>query len=163
MAERYVHSNPTTALSTGYLGNRDEKMMQALVAAGAFVALADGRVEAVERDELVNYIHRQEFVPTISQHDIAEAFDNRVRQLGDRDTANLIVEAFQPLAGLSLASVVVRTAERVAAADRQIHPGELRALKLIRLIMVTLPATRCAPSQQDDAARTRCSLGTGSI
>jgi tellurite resistance protein TerB len=142
MSERYVHSTPTTALSRGYLGNRDEEVMQALVTAGAFVALADGRVEAIERDELVNYIGRQEFVPTISQRDIAEAFDNRVRQLRDRDTANAIVEAFQPLAGLSLASVVVRTAERVAAADRQIHLGELRALKLIRLIMITLPATR---------------------
>jgi tellurite resistance protein TerB len=143
MAERYIHSSTATAeLSTGCLDNRDNEVMRALVTAGALVALADGRVEAVERDELVNYIDRQEFVPTISQHDIAEAFDNRVRQLEDRDTANVIMESFQPLAGLSLASVVVRTAERVAAADRQIHPGELRALKLIRLIMITLPARR---------------------
>jgi hypothetical protein len=52
------------------------------------------------------------------------------------------MEALRPLAGLSLASVVVRTAERVAAADRKIHPGELRALKLIRLIMMTLPVER---------------------
>jgi tellurite resistance protein len=142
MAERHIHSSTATALTSGCLDNRDEEVMQALVTAGALVALADGRVEAVERDELVNYIDRQEFLPTLSQHEIAEAFDNRVRQLGDRDTANVIVQAFQPLAGLSLASVVVRTAERVAAADRQIHPGELRALKLIRLIMITLPATR---------------------
>ena len=142
MAERYIHSTAPAELSTGCLNNRDEEVMQALVTAGALVALADGRVAAVERDELVNYIDRQGFVPTISQHDIAEAFDNRVRQLEDRDSANMIVAAFQPLAGLSLASVVVCTAERVAAADRQIHPGELRALKLIRLIMITLPATR---------------------
>jgi tellurite resistance protein TerB len=155
MAERYIHSSPTTALNTGYLSNRDEEVMQALVTAGAFVVLADSRVDAIEPDELVNCIDRQEFVPTISQNNIAEAFDNRVRQLGDRDTANVIVETFQPLAGPSLASVVVRTAERVAAADRQIYAGELRVLKLIRLIMVTLPVTRCAPSQHDDDARTR--------
>jgi tellurite resistance protein TerB len=143
MTERYIHSSTTTTeLGTGCLDNRDQEVMQALVTAGAFVALADGRVDAVERNELVNFIDRQGLVPTISQHDIAEAFDNRVQQLEDRDTANVIVEAFQPLAGLSLASVVVRIAERVAAADRQIHPGELRALKLIRLIMTTLPATR---------------------
>src|SRR6266487_1128396 len=37
------------------------------------------------------------------------------------------VYSFRPLAGRSLASVVVRTAERVAAADRQIHRGELHA------------------------------------
>ena len=64
-----------------------------------------------------------------------------MRQLEDRHGANTIVETLGRLAGLSLASIVVRTAERVAAADRKIHPGELRALKLIRLVMMTLPAT----------------------
>jgi tellurite resistance protein len=142
MAERHAHSSTTSGeLTTGGLDNRDQRVMQALVTAGALVALADGRVDTIEREELVNFVDRQGLVPTISQHDIAEAFDNRVRQLEDRDSANVIMEAFRPLAGLSLASVVVRTAERVAAADGQIHPGELRALKLIRLIMITLPAT----------------------
>jgi hypothetical protein len=52
----------------------------------------------------------------------------------------VIVEKLRPLAGLSLASVVIRTAERVAAADRQIHRNELQAIKLIRLFMASLPA-----------------------
>ena len=109
------------------------------IGASAFVALADGRVESVERHELVRYIHQQEFVPTIAQHEIAKAFDDRVRQLEERDGAELIAKTFRPLAGLSLASVVVRTAERVAAADRQIRSAELLALKLIRLFLQTLP------------------------
>jgi tellurite resistance protein len=111
MAKRYSRSNITTAeLAADYLDQRDEEVMQALVTAGAFVAFADGQVEAVERDELVNFIHRQGLVPTISQHEIGEVFDSRVRQLEDRDSANVIVKAFRPLAGLSLSSVVVRTA-----------------------------------------------------
>ena len=52
----------------------------------------------------------------------------------------------RPLAGLSLASVVVPTAERVAAADRKIHPGELQALKLIRLIMTAFPEKKACPA-----------------
>ena len=116
-----------------------------MVTAGALVALADGKVDASERDELVEFVDRQGFVPTISRHRIAEAFDNRVRQLKDRDGARVIVDTFRPLAGLSMASVVIRTAERVAAADRQIHPGELRALKLIRLMMMALPSKGSAP------------------
>jgi tellurite resistance protein len=56
------------------------------------------------------------------------------------------------LAGLSLASVVVRTAERVAAVDGQIHPGELQALKLIRLFLMTLPARRPAPHVESGSA-----------
>jgi tellurite resistance protein TerB len=143
------HSSSTTAeLAADYLDHRDEEVKEALVTAGGLVALADGRVEAVERDELVNFIDRQQLVPTISQHDIAEAFDNRVRQLEDRDSVQVIVDALRPLAGLSLASVVIRAAERVAAADGKIHPGELQAIKLIRLIMMTLTAMRpTAPSR----------------
>jgi tellurite resistance protein len=142
MTKRYTRSNTTTAeLVADYLDQRDEEVMQALVTAGAFVAFADGRVEAIERDELV-YIHRQRLVPTISQRDIAEAFDNRVRQLEDRDSASVMVETFRPLAGLSLSSVVVSTAERVAAADRHMHPNELQAMKLICLIMTNLPTKK---------------------
>ena len=143
MATQYNRSSTVTAeLAASYLPNRDQDVMQALVTAGALIAAADGRVESVERDELLNYIDRQRFVPTISRASIAKAFDKRVRELKDRDSASVIVEAFRPLAGLSLASVVVRTAERVAAADGQIHRGEVQAFELIRLIMMTLPTSR---------------------
>ena len=97
-------------------------------------------IEEVERDELLDFIDRQQLAPTIPRTEIAELFDRRVRQLQDRDSAEVILENLRPLVGLSLASVVVRTAQRVAAADRQIHPGELQALELIRLIMTSLSA-----------------------
>ena len=147
MADRYIRSRTTTTEPAGdHRDHWDEEVMQALVTAGALVALSDGRVEAVERDELVNFVDQQGFVPTISRLGIAEAFGNRVRQLEDRHSASVIVDSLRPLAGLSLASVVVRTAERVAAADRKIHPGELHAIQLIRLIMMTLPASRSPSS-----------------
>lgn len=88
-------------------------VMQALATAGALVALADGHLEDVERDELVGFIHRQDFPPTISQRGIAKAFDNRVRELQENYNPNVVIEALRPLAGLSLTSVVIRTAERV--------------------------------------------------
>jgi tellurite resistance protein len=125
-----------------YRDHRDKDVMHALVTVGALVALADGQLEAVERDELVNFIDQQGFVSTASKRNIAEAFDYQAQQLEDRYSPNVILEALRPLAGLSLASIVVRTAERVAAADRTIHPGELRSVKLIRLIMMVLPAKR---------------------
>jgi tellurite resistance protein len=164
MSNRCIGSSTAvTELNPDYLDHSDEEVMQALVTAGALVALADGRVEAVERDELLSFIDRQRLVPAISQRGIAEAFDRRVRQLEDRDSADVIVEAFRPLAGLSLASVVVRTAERVAAADRQIHPSELQALKLIRLLLMSLPAktptaasrAACSPSLKGNSSRRR--------
>ncbi len=135
-------SNTIAERANDYSAQGDREVMQALVTAGALVALADGQVDAIERDALVDFIDRQRLTPTISQHEIALAFDNRVRQLETRDSVDMIVQAFQPLAGRSLASIVVRTAERVAAADRQIHRGELNALKLIRLLLMTLPNKR---------------------
>jgi hypothetical protein len=77
-----------------------------------------------ERNELVGFIHRHDFAPTISQRGIAKAFDNRGRELEENYNPNVIIEALRPLAALSLTSVVIRTAERVDAADRKIRPGE---------------------------------------
>jgi tellurite resistance protein TerB len=119
---------------------QDEDLMQGLVTTGALVALADGRVQTVERDELVNFM--QQLMPAISGDEIGELFDHRVRELRDRGAVAVITEKLRPLAGLSLASVVVRTAERIAAADRQIHPNELQAIRLIRLFMASLPAKK---------------------
>jgi tellurite resistance protein len=143
MANLYAHSSTTIGdFVLDYRDHRDEDVMRALVTVGALVALADGQLKVVERDELVNFIDQQGFVPTISKRNIAEAFDYQTQQLEDRYSPNVILEALRPLAGLSLASIVVRTAERVAAADRTIHPSELRSLKLIRLVMMILPAKR---------------------
>ena len=141
MVKRNTYSTISMAEHmTDRLGSRDRDVMQGLVTAGAVVALADGGVAEVEREELLNFIDRRQLVPTISRIDIAETFDRRVRQLKGRDSAEVILENLRPLVGLSLASVVLRTAERVAAADGKIHPAELQALKLIRSIMTSLSA-----------------------
>lgn len=145
MANRYgPSSTPTNKPTSDYLYISEEEFMQALVTAGALVALADGELEKIERDELVNFIDRQGFAPTILLADIANAYDSRVRELEGPYCANVIVETLRPLTGRSLGSVVVRTAQQVAAADQKIHPGELQALKLIRRLMMSLPTCRPA-------------------
>jgi tellurite resistance protein len=138
MADEFIRSSTATERTGDRPNQRDEEVMQALVTAGALVALSDGQLKAVEREELLNFIEQQGFVSTISQNEIAEAFDNCARRLKGRNSANVIVDALRPLAGLSLASVVVRVADRVAVADGIIQPDELRALKLIRLVLKTL-------------------------
>jgi tellurite resistance protein len=117
---------------------QDAHVVHGLVTAGALVAIADGRAQAVERAELLNFM--QQLMPEFSENEIGELFDHRVRELEDRDAVGVITEHLRPLAGLSLASVVIRAAERVAAADRQVHPTEMQAVRLIRLFMASLPA-----------------------
>jgi tellurite resistance protein len=117
----------------------DEQAVKALVTVGAFVALADGLVDAIERDEAVNYIDRQKLAPTISRPRIADFFDAQALHLEGRDFGDLIVEALRPVAALSLAFDVVRIAELVAAADQHIDPNEAQVIRLIRLIAATSP------------------------
>src|SRR5215471_8680457 len=111
--------------------------VNALVTAGAFVALADGRIQTVDRDEVLRYIDRRRFVAT--RRRIAELFDERAGHLQDADFANVVVEALRPVPSLSLTSDVMCIAERVAAADRQMHPDEAQMIRLIRLIIMSFP------------------------
>ena len=120
--------------------------MQALVTTGALVALADGRVKDIERDELLSYVDAQDLVPTIAQQEIVVAFDNRVREIEDGGSANVIVDAFRPLVGRSPSSFLVGVAERVAAADGYLHPNELQSIEIVRLIVTNRPSCRSQSS-----------------
>jgi tellurite resistance protein TerB len=117
----------------------DEQIVKALVTAGAFVALADGRLAPIERDEAVSYIDRQRLAPTISRQRVGEFFDACAQRLEDRDFADLIAEALRPVAALSLGFDVVRIAELVAAADRHLDHNEAQVIRLIRLVAITSP------------------------
>jgi len=141
MARPYTRSNqPKSALVAEYLEQQDEEAMQALVAACAFMAVADGQVQLVERDELLNFVNREGLVPPTSRCDIGEMFDSRVRQLESARSFDAVPGALRPLAGSPLASAVVRCAERIAAADRDLHPSEVDALRFIRRILTTSQA-----------------------
>jgi tellurite resistance protein TerB len=132
MAIHYVRPDTSGELSNPF--DCDELIVKALVTVSAFVALADGRLDAIERDEAVSYIARQQLAPSISRQRIAAFFDARARHLENRDFADLIVEALRPVAALSLTFDVIRIAERVAAADQRVDPNEAQVIDLIRLI-----------------------------
>jgi len=124
----------------------DEQIVKALVTVGAFVALADGRLDLIEREEAVNYIHRHRLAPTISRQRVAEHFDAGARHLEGRDFADLIACALRPVAALSLTFDVVRIAELVAAADCHADPNEAQVIGLIRLIVMTSPKAKTVSS-----------------
>ena len=115
------------------------------------MALSDGRLDAIERDEAVNYIERQRLAPTIARERIAEFFDARARHLEDRDFADLIAEALRPVTALSLTFDVVRIAELVAAADRRLDPSEAQVVSLIRLVSTPPTETKAIGSARSSA------------
>jgi tellurite resistance protein len=119
-----------------------QEALNALLTAGACVALADGRVDASECDEAVSYIERRRTAPGIARARLAELFHERARRLQDRDSANLLVAALRPVAGLPVSSDVIEIAKRVAAADRYLHVREAQVVRLLQLITTTLPAPK---------------------
>lgn len=138
MAAQYMR--PSMAMHDP--GGGGDEALRALVTASSFVALADGRVAAVERDEAVRYIHRRQITANTSEQRVGELFDACVQRLKERDAADLILQALRPVARLSLSSDVIRASERVAAADGHVHPREVEVIRLIQLIVTSFQSLR---------------------
>jgi tellurite resistance protein len=137
MAKRFSRSSTNSEeLVAEYLDQREEDLMQALVAAGAFVALADGQVQLVERDELVRFLAARRVLKHTPKGDMSDGFDSRVRQFRRGNRIEAIVKALRPVSRLSMSTIVMRAAERVAAADRCMHDDEVLAIKFMRQIMM---------------------------
>ena len=145
--------NPSSIVA--HLQPPEAAVLHALATVGALVALSDGIVAEAERDILIKFSSGQGFVSHESESALGRVFDDRIEQLKEPACSRIVRQSLRPLVGHSLASVVVRTAEKVAAADGIVHPGELRALDVIRRVMKgkTLPkgslriqkrATHCA-------------------
>src|ERR1700746_1654143 len=79
----------------------DEQVVKTLVTVGAFVVLADGRLDAIARAEAVGYIDRQQLAPSISRRRIGDFFDAQAHHLEGRNFGDLIVEALRQIAALS--------------------------------------------------------------
>jgi tellurite resistance protein len=120
MAIHYIRPDISSRLGDPF--DCDEKVVTTLVTVGALVALTDGHIDKVERDQAVSYIDRRGLTPTISRQRIAGFFDARARQ--NRDFADLIADALRPVAALALTFDAVRIAELVVAADRHVDPNE---------------------------------------
>jgi tellurite resistance protein TerB len=164
MPVQHIRSGTPTDIPDPF--ESDEKAVKALLTAGAFVALADGRVQEIERDAAVDYIQQRQIAPTISDHRLGKFFDARARRLEDADFADVIIDALRPLAYLSITSEaylsitsdVIGIAERVAAADRHVHTSELQTIALLRLLTANLPRRKLSSSLLNSGAIDRLVL-----
>jgi tellurite resistance protein len=117
--------------------DREDELLDAAVTAAALVARADGRVEPVERGEMLDFLDRNGFLSVFTRADVLDPFEARVRQLGEGSCATSVVDSLRPLAGRSPAHLVIALGERVAAADNHFHSRESQVLQLIRLVLST--------------------------
>ncbi|MBR0857141.1 TerB family tellurite resistance protein [Bradyrhizobium liaoningense] len=139
------HSNPIE-IEIAEPSSLNEQAAAALVIAGALVAVADRRVSPVERDEVIRFIRDRGLAPHIGDERLVAMFDALAERLEEPDFANVVIETLRPVSDLSLSSHLMELSERVAAADEDVDPHEVQAIKLLRLLTLTLPrAKQVAP------------------
>jgi tellurite resistance protein len=133
---RIGSTKPTTGTVThlsDWQGGADpDGLVQAVLAAGALVAQADGHVHPSERLEMLNYTRRSGLQPL--RRPILEIFDQlacdieRAQPQGERAVGNL----FRSVAHSHRAWIVLWGAEHVATADKRIETAELVAIDSVR-------------------------------
>lgn len=120
----------------------DEQAAVALVIAGALVAVADRRVSPVERDEVIRFIRDRGLAPHVSDERLFSMFDELAERLEEPDFANVVIDTLRPVSNMPLSSHLMELSERVAAADEDVHPHEVQAIKLLRLLTLVLPRAK---------------------
>lgn len=133
----------------------NEQAAAALVIAGALVAVADRRVSPVERDEVIRFIRDRGLAPHMSDDRLFAIFDAMAERLEEPDFANVVIDTLRPVSDLPLSAHLMELSERVAAADEDVHPHELQAIKLLRLLTLVLPRAKQVTQDQvkQDAVR----------
>ncbi|MCK1420357.1 TerB family tellurite resistance protein [Bradyrhizobium sp. 180] len=139
------HSNPIE-IEIADPSSLNEQAAAALVIAGALVAVADRRVSPVERDEVIRFIRDRGLAPHIEDERLFGMFDTLAERLEEPDFANVVIDTLRPVSDMPLSSHLMELSERVAAADEDVHPHEVQAIKLLRLLTLALPrAKQVAP------------------
>ncbi|APG12907.1 MULTISPECIES: TerB family tellurite resistance protein [Bradyrhizobium] len=134
-------SNPTEIEITEP-SRLNEQAAVALVIAGALVAVADRRVSPVERDEVIRFIRDRGLAPHMSDDRLFAIFDELAERLEEPDFANVVIDTLRPVSDLPLSAHLMELSERVAAADEDVHPHEVQAIKLLRLLTLVLPRAK---------------------
>ncbi|QOZ76368.1 TerB family tellurite resistance protein [Bradyrhizobium sp. CCBAU 53351] len=141
------HSN-SVEIEIAEPSSLNEQAAAALVIAGALVAVADRQVSPVERDEVIRFIRDRGLAPHIDDERLFAMFDALAERLEEPDFANVVIDTLRPVSNMPLSSHLMELSERVAAADEDVHPHEVQAIKLLRLLTLALPRAKPVNSSE---------------
>jgi tellurite resistance protein len=114
-----------------YWDDREDESLDAVVTAAALVARADRRIEAAERSQILDFLHRDGSLNIFTPAEILEMFEHRVRELNEPGGPVGALKQLRRHAEHSLARVIMNAGQEVAAADHRIDPREQHILQLI--------------------------------
>jgi tellurite resistance protein len=135
-----IRSGATKAdLMDDYLDARDARLLDALAAATALVAQADGWVDPVEKQQLLMLARPQRVGAIFSESEILDAFDTWLRHFTEPGGVAAAVDSLGSVAAGPQVRLVAEGAKQVALADGYLHPREERMLQLIRAALEAPP------------------------
>lgn len=123
---------------------RRRMLLEAVVTAGAVVAMADGWVETQERAAFADFIRRNAWLHVDSSYDAGAVFDSRLCTFEQPGGMSAAIAGLQRVAGSKRARLILDVAEDVAAADDYVKISELNAIALLRRTLLP-PARRASP------------------
>jgi tellurite resistance protein len=126
-------------MMAAYWEAREDELVNAVITAAALVARADGRADAVECDQLADFLTRDGILSAHTPAAIRELFERRVREQDNPRAAMVALRQLGYHAERPLARVIIDAGEEITAADCRIDPRERRILQLLRIIL-------CAPA-----------------
>jgi tellurite resistance protein len=115
--------------------DRNNELLEAVAAAGALVACADGHVAQIERDALVAFVESNGFLAVLSRAQILDTLERRLRQFRDAGGAKAAFAILARFAGRAPARLLIEASRRIATADGYLHAGELRCLQRIHIAL----------------------------
>ena len=127
-------------IMAAYWEAREDELVDAVVTAAALVAVADGRVDATERERLANFLDRDGILSVFTQTEIRRIFEHRVRELCEPKAAVAALRQLGRHVERALARVIIDAGEEITAADGRIDLRERRILQLLRIILGAPPA-----------------------
>jgi tellurite resistance protein len=128
MSNRHMLSE----IMVAYRQYREDQLLDAVVTAAALVARADGWVDPEEREQLLDFLDRQEFLSVFTYDEILEFFERRVRHLREPGGTAAAIDSLRRRAGRLPARLIIGMAEEVAAADCRLDPREEEVVEAIR-------------------------------
>jgi tellurite resistance protein len=114
-----------------YLELREDEILDAVVSAAAVVARADGWVQEVECNQLLDFVDREGLLSVFAREDAVAHFERCVREVREPGGSSAVIKRLARHRDSRVASLVVKIGEEVAAADCRLDPREQQVLRLI--------------------------------
>jgi tellurite resistance protein len=128
-------ARPQAASAAVEVGEPNDALLEAVTAAGALVACADGRIAQAERDALVAFMESNGFLFALSRAQILDALERRLRQFKGAGGVEAALDRIARFAGRAPARLLIEVGRQIAAADGYLHKAELHCLQCIHIAL----------------------------